>query len=63
MILVVLALVVVEFHVLVVVKELLSLAVMDFEYDMERVLIGGIGDESLTLHVPLFFSNCLICKF
>ncbi|KAG5049190.1 hypothetical protein JHK85_010293 [Glycine max] len=32
------------------VVELLSLAVMDFEYDMERVLIGGIGDESLTLH-------------
>ncbi|RZC16428.1 hypothetical protein D0Y65_009619, partial [Glycine soja] len=48
---VVLALVVVEFHVLVVVKELLSLVVMDFEYDMERVLIGGIGDESLTLHM------------
>ena len=33
---VVLALVVVEFHVLVVVKELVSLDVMDFEYDMER---------------------------
>jgi len=33
---VVLALVVVEFHVLVVVNELLSLTLMDFEYDIER---------------------------
>ena len=32
---VVLALVVVEFHVLVVVKELLSFVVVDFQYDME----------------------------
>ena len=31
-----LALVVVEFHVLVVMKKLLSLVVMDFEYDMDR---------------------------
>ena len=33
---VVLTLVVVELHVLMVVKELMSLAVMDFECDIER---------------------------
>jgi len=31
-----LALVVVEFHVLVVVKKLLSLVVIEFEYDIKR---------------------------
>jgi len=33
---VVLVLVVVEFHILVVVKEFMSPVVIDFEYDMER---------------------------